>query len=221
MLYAIEFCGDARKNIAESANDNYEGLLHQVAVEYLSSPNVTLLYCFNMDLEQIKQLFSIGEWFWENAVIPEWAKEPLKKPLQQRFYYTKIDSEHLTEDEDKNYTLVTYQTARGIRVLESLNSLLEFREISRVWSVNGERRTRRLKRFSIRIDENKWSGPEEFDSLNEIRELLKTKYKAQRLVPVTYTPWDSKEWDEEAARRLEDLTLLYLFEYQTFEIRRY
>jgi hypothetical protein len=51
-------------------------------------------------------------------------------------------------------------------------------------------------------------------------ELFSLFKKAKRLVPVSYTPWDSKESYEKEARAVDDLTLLYLYEYHTFEIRR-
>lgn len=221
MFYVIKFRGEARKNIAKSASEYYEGLLHQVLVEYLPAADVTLLYCFNMEMKEIKQLFSLGDWFWQNAVIPDWVKDPLRAPHQQSYYYIENDLQQLTEGQDKNFSLVNYQTARGISVFKNLNSILEFRDITKTWTVNGESRTRRIKRFGIRIEENNWSGPEEFDSIDQLKELLITKYKGKRLVPISYTPWDSKEWHEEAARQVEDLTLLYLFEYHTFEIRKY
>lgn len=65
MFYVIKFCGDARQKIADSASGHYQGLIYQVAMEYIPRFNATLVYCFGMDKESIKKLFCIGDWFLE------------------------------------------------------------------------------------------------------------------------------------------------------------
>lgn len=103
-----------------------------------------------------------------------------------------------------------YKDEEGVKIFENMNSLLEF--------INNQKSKR--KKFSIRIDEGMFSGPEDFESIDELKEKLKNNYKAKWLVPVSYTPWDSTERHEKEARAVDDLTLLYLYEYHTFEIRK-
>ncbi len=221
MFYVIKFCGDARQKIADSASDRYEGLLHQVAMEYIPRFDATLVYCFGMDKKSIKELFCVGDWFWNNAEIPGWAEEPLFDATKKTYYYTKPYSEF-----HGSYYLSPNKNKEAVKILENINSLLDFRDIRITWNRQGgsglqEHRERKVKKFSIRIDEGMFSGSEDFDSIDELKEKLKTQYKAKRLVPVSYTPWDSKECHEKEAVMVDDLTLLYIYEYQIFEIRRW
>lgn len=216
-------------------------MLYTVALEYIPGVDVTLLYCFNMDLIDFKKLFCVGDWFWENAIIPAWATKPLKNVINQDYYYiannrnstnesnsggslTKQILAQLNIKGDDNsispeyYYLSCYQTD-GIKIFENLNGLLHFRDIVKTWKLGEKYREWKLKEFCIRIDTGIISGIEEFDSIDELKDLLKTKYNAKRLVPLKYTPWDDKDFDEKNSREVDNLTLLYLYEYHTFATR--
>jgi hypothetical protein len=187
VLTVIKFKGDVRQNIADSATDMYEGLLHMVALDYIPGADETMLYCFNMELAKIEQLFCKGDWFWKHAEMLD----------------------NTTNPTDKN-----------------LNSLLEFIEVFRITKpkVNytpQELKDRTVKKYSIYLESChsgiNLSSSEDFDSLDELKESLKNEHRAKRLIPVHYTPWDSKVVYDENSCEVDNLTLLYLYQYRCFE----
>ena len=58
-------------------------------------------------------------------------------------------------------------------------------------------------------------------TLEELKEVLANKYRAKQLIPIVYTPWDSKDIKIKQACKLENLTMLYLYENQEFEVSKY
>jgi hypothetical protein len=187
MFLAIKFNGDVRQNIADSASDHYEGLIYMVLLEYIPEADVTMIYCFDITLEQIKELFCMGDWFWNHAEMQTRTTEPLD---------------------------------------ENLNSLLDFKEVTRTFYPSDkysvlEPKVITLKKYSIRLERMypRISFPEDFDSLDELKENLKNKYQAKRLIPIKYTPWDSINFYEKQSCEVDNPTLLYLYRHSPFEFR--
>ena len=79
-----------------------------------------------------------------------------------------------------------------------------------------------MKNHNIRIFEATTLGYSfqtlEFDSLDELRNILKKYGKAEKLVPVTLTYMDTIEFMENRACNIDEISILYLYDYVRFRV---
>lgn len=211
MFYTMLLSCDARQIIADCAKYDYIGLLHSIAMEYIESYNVTLIYFFNMESSDQEKVFPKESWLWENSVeITDGRNNSFENPTKIDYYLTLN-----TYSNDKSYYLSQFKISdRVVKIFGNMNSILEFKEVYRNENI-------RNKIFSIWIDEGSSAGSLDFDSIEELKEKLESKYSAKRIVPITYSPWDSTDEKINDAKYVNELDLLYLYEFQKFQIRIY
>lgn len=160
-----------------------------------------------------KLLFENKEdWLLNNSRILKGAEEPIFN-IATISYFINLDGENNITGEHYDFYISKCKSNIGYELFQKVESILEYRNIVKYGI--------KLKKYSIRIDEGMFSGSVDFDTLKELKEILSSKYKAKQLVPISYTPWDSIDLDIGCACKIEDLSLLYLYEKQTFEVRRY
>lgn len=179
-------------------------------MEYISTQNVTLTYFFNLKSSDIENVFPKGSWFWENSVeICDGSNKLSLNPLKN-YHYLTLDA----YSNDGSYYLTEFKNSGGVKIFENLNSILEFKDVYRKQNI-------RNKQFNIRINQGRYTGSLDFDTIAELKEKLQVEYLAKKIVPISYTPWDSTEVYEQKMKAVSEIDLLYLYEFQTFEIRKY
>lgn len=211
------FIGDERVTIASMVSDNYEGLLHSILMEYFPKLNITLCYFLNAESSDIyNKLFAINaNWFESKAI--SLSMDDRSNPIEKDLYIAKREN-----SESEKYYITSQDT--GSKLFNNLESILNYRTIIKEFDVYDRygltvHKTRTLKKYSIRIDRGDSSSTVDFDSLDELKDLLISTYHAKYLVPISYTPWDTTDAHVKLARKIEDLTILYLYYYKTFETR--
>ena len=226
MVNVLMFKGDVRVEIAESAGDEYEGLLHMILLEYFITENLTLCYFFDMDDQDCKRVFTKKEdWILNYAIKLEGTEKALLDVVETK-YFLNFNIEDSILGDDDIYYISKCKNNPGIMLFQDIESILAYKTVIKEYEIvdeHGSRilKERKIKKYGIRIDEGYSSSPIDFDTLEELKEILLNKYGAKQLIPIVYTPWDSTDIKMNEARKIEDLTLLYLYEEQVFEVRTY
>lgn len=233
MFKVMKFPGDVRGQIAQSANAKLLGLIYRTCFEYLRESDVTLLYYFGK-AQSIKELFNVGQWFWEN--VEKYDQESIKTypAWNHTYFYKEISDKPQTilaellkvsqpDSSWPTYYLYKEYVDGSIKIFENLESLMDYRKITRSFSVKDKfgvtiNKEINEKRFGIGIDHGTGSSPLGFDSIGELKIILKNEYHAKRLIPVSYTPWDSKDYDSKNSIMVDELDLIWVLEFNTVEL---
>lgn len=223
----LVFKGDFRQEIANHVSGQYEGLLHMVALEFFKKENLTLLYSFKREIfggmSNVEKIFGQNfDWVKENSIDLDIDKNHFTDIAKNEYYlYVSNNSSGCEE-----YRIINHKQDNCTKIFEKLESILEFRKIERSFVVKDHtgkdiKKFRVFKKFSIRIDSGNSSSPLDFDSLDELRDVLSNTCHAKKLIPVAYTPWDTTDSFEEKACEIQNLSLQYLYENQNFRVARF
>lgn len=218
MTTAVIFKGDARKDISNRIVEKFEGIVHSIALEYFEEEEVTLLYLFNYEFWELKKVFE-GNYDWicnKGELLTK--SYPMKNILEREYHLVVLEQGYGLWDLLGN----TDEMGKTYRLFKSLESIMDYRVVVKYFEslVRGKnvQKSRTWKKHSLWLDQGSSSGPVDFDTLDELKEILKNKYRANRLVPISYSPWDSTDYDMKDACLIEDLTILYLYEKRKFAI---
>jgi hypothetical protein len=214
MVRILAFSGDTRSIIANSASDQYEGLLHQLLMEYVQIYDITLCYLFNIEMNDMKKLFgnNSSKLFQDSINIIDWDK-PLRGMVKSDYYLIY----------QNGYKLSNIFCEYGYKLFQNLNSILDFREIIKYFSIMDRygtaiQKSRKVRKYSIYVNTGCSDKPIEFDSIDELKKILIEEYHVKNLVPTSYTPWDTLDYNETKICELDSLDLLYLYDKRDFGI---
>ncbi len=218
MTTAVIFKGDARKDISDRIVESFEGIVHSIALEYFEEEEVTLLYLFNHEFWELKNVFEKNfDWICKEGELLT-KSYPMKNILEREYYLIVLEQGYGLWDLLGN----TDEMGKTYRLFETLESIMDYRVIIKYFEViqKGKpvRKSRTWKKHSLWLDQGSSCGPVDFDTLDELKEILKNKYRAKRLVPISYTPWDTIDSHINQACLIDDLTILYLYEMRRFKI---
>ena len=218
------FNGDFRQILANDISDKYEGLLHQVQIEYFKDLKLTLCYLFNIQNEDVGKLFpDYSGLVRMNATELSYRGEPLQSVLEE-FYFLLLCEKNAEKLDEKRheYRINNFPENGSHKLFENMESILDYRTIVKEWNVEDRfgkiiRKSRTVKKYCIWIQKGYSNNSIDFDTIDELKHTLVNEYRAQKLVPIVWSPWDTTHRYEDQACKAEDLTLMYLLDKNKFE----
>jgi hypothetical protein len=173
MTTAVIFKGDARKDISDRIVESYEGIVHSIALEYFEELDVTLLYLFNYEFWQLKNVFEKNyDWICNEGELLT-KSYPMKNILEREYHLIVLEQGYglwnLLDNKD--------DMGKTYRLFENLETIMDYRVVVKYFEslVRGKtvQKSRTWKKHSLWLDQGSSSGPVDFDTLDELKELLK------------------------------------------------
>jgi hypothetical protein len=228
MVRIFRLNGDARLDISNRVSDKFEGLLHMILMEYFPDYDQTLLYIFNDQPNSDNYLFEPG-WMNQNVISFPAVDNVVKDALDYEYFLTSHPSQSTINEvlgDIGCFYLSRSSKNIGSKLFENLEPIFNYRNI--VVTLESSDRTgatvrysRILSKYSIRIYNNLNSTPVDFNTLDELKDILKKDYHAQLLVPVSISPWDTLVYRKDQTRKIDDISIQYLYECRDFEVMTY